>query len=138
MSSNGNVAIVTALFEAFRRGDMDAILAFLDDAIVWETPFPRAIVPHGGKRTGKAEVRTFFETLVGTTELTRFEPQEFIASENVVAVLGVDGGTVRSTGRSSEGRFAMIFRIRDQKIVAFEEFADTHAVVQSWIPEITP
>lgn len=138
MSASENVKIVTALFDAFGHGNMDAILALLADGIVWKSPFPRAIVPHGGTREGKAEVQTFFETLVGTTELTRFEPQEFIASENAVVVLGIDGGTVRSTGRSSEGRFAMVFHIRDSKITEFEEFADTYSVVRSWMPEYAP
>jgi ketosteroid isomerase-like protein len=132
MSENANVAVVKAAYEDFMRGAFEALLERLDEAVVWETPFPAEIVPYGGKHVGKQGVKTFLETFARTTEILRFEPQEYIASGNVVVALGFYHGKARHTGRSAQSDIALIFRLRDGKIISFKKFADTHAVVESW------
>jgi ketosteroid isomerase-like protein len=129
---DGNIAVVKAAYEDFMHGAFDALLERLDESIVWEMPFPAEIVPYGGKHVGKAAVKTFFDTFVRTTEVLRFEPQEFIASGDVVVALGLYHGKARHTGRSAQSDIALVFRLRDGKITSFKKFADTHAVVESW------
>lgn len=134
MPENKNANIVRAAFEDFKNGNLDALLARFADAITWETPFPKEIIPFGGNHVGKEQVKGFFATLAQTTETTRFEPKEYIVSEDIVVALGYYEALVRKTGRKGGSEFAMVFRIRDGKIVSFKEFVDTHAIVQAWLP----
>jgi ketosteroid isomerase-like protein len=134
MPENKNADIVRAAFEDFKSGNLEALLARFADTITWETPFPKEIIPFGGNRAGKVQVKEFFTTLAQTTETTRFEPKEYIVSDDVVVALGFYEALVRQTGRKGGGEFAMVFRIQGGKIVSFKEFIDTHAVVQAWLP----
>jgi ketosteroid isomerase-like protein len=134
MPENKNADLVRAAFEDFNSGNLDALLNRFAENIVWETPFPQDIVPFGGKRAGKEQVREFFVTLAQTTETTHFEPKEFIVADDIVVALGYYEALVRQTGRKGGSDFAMVFRIQNGKIVAFKEFVDTHAVVQAWLP----
>jgi ketosteroid isomerase-like protein len=130
-----NIALIQAAFADFGKGDIQTLLTRFDENAAWETPFPRDIVPYGGKRTGKAQIREFFDQLAQTTETLRFEPKEFIASGETVVVLGVFGGRVRKTGRAAESDFAMVFRIRNGKVTSYKEYTDAHVVVQAFAPQ---
>lgn len=81
-----NVPTVQAIYEAFGRGDVAAILDRLDDAVEWETAVPVAEVPWLRARRGKAEVVGFFEALAPLT-ITRFEPQTVFDGGDQVFVL---------------------------------------------------
>lgn len=52
---------VKAIYEAFGRGDVAAILDKLDDAVEWETSVPVSDVLWLKARRGKANVAGFFE-----------------------------------------------------------------------------
>ena len=128
----GNVALVQQGFADFGAGHLDALLERFDENIVWETPFPPDIVPYSGRLDGKAKVREFFEDLARTTEFAYFRPEEFVASGDKVVALGSYQATVRETGKSATSDFAMVFTVRDGKIVAFKEYADTQALIAAW------
>jgi hypothetical protein len=134
-SDNENVKIVQTAFEHFKNGNLDGILATLQDDVEWETPFPRGIVPFGGKRKGKAQVKEFFEALEQTSETLRFEPREYFGSGDVVVALGYYEGKARSTGRTASTEFAMTFRLRNGKVYAFREYADSYVVAQAFTPQ---
>ena len=133
-NDNDNTRVVQTAFQNFTNGNVDGILASLQDDVDWETPFPRNIVPFGGKRKGKAQVKEFFESLTQTTETLRFEPREYVTSGDIVIALGYYEGKVRSTGRTAGTEFSMTFRLRNGKIYAFTEYADTYVVVQAFEP----
>jgi ketosteroid isomerase-like protein len=127
-----NVALVQQGFADFGAGNLDALLERFEDNIVWETPFPPEIVPYSGRLEGKANVREFFEDLARTTEFAYFRPEEYVASGDKVVALGSYQATVRETGKSATSDFAMVFTIRDGKIAAFKEYADTQALIAAW------
>jgi hypothetical protein len=66
--------------------------------------------------------------LAETVAFERFEPREFIAQRDRVAVLGHYKGTALSTGRSVESDWVMVFTRRDGKVVQFREYADSAAI----------
>jgi uncharacterized protein len=134
MPENKNADLVRAAFEDFNSGNLDALLNRFAENIVWETPFPQDIVPFGGKRAGKEQVKGFFATLEQTTETVRLEPKEYIASDDIVVTLGIYEALIRQTGRKGGGDFAMVFRIQNGKIVDFKEFMDSYGFVQAWLP----
>ena len=57
MAEDANIATVRSCYERFGRGDVEGILALLAPDVVWEEPDHPAI-PYGGKRQGRAAVRS--------------------------------------------------------------------------------
>jgi hypothetical protein len=125
-----NIDLVKAAYADFGSGNIPALLDRMDDGITWETPAPADVIPFGGSRRGKAAVAQFFQALAETLEFSKFEPQEFIASEDAVVAIGMYSARVRANNApiGDEG-FAMVFRIRDGKVVAFREYTDSLRLV---------
>ena len=102
MSTEANIQIAKKAYADFGRGDIAAILAVLDDNVEWTTPGEG--VPTAGTRRGKAEVAKFFQTVAETWDFQAFEPRDYIASGDQVAVCGSYTATARSTGRQITSR----------------------------------
>jgi len=81
-----NTETVQAIYEAFGRGDVPAILDKLDDAVEWETTAPVSDVPWLQARRGKANIVGFFESLA-PLKITRFEPHTIFDGGDKVFVL---------------------------------------------------
>lgn len=58
---------------------------------------------------------------------SRFEPQEFVATGDKVVALGHYTATT-PVGGSLDSDFAMVFTLRDGKVVRFQEFSDSAAI----------
>lgn len=128
MSEQQNVDVVRKGYEAFGRGDIDGLLEQLDPDVEWRTPGPEDL-PTAGQRRGHAAVQEFFQTLAGLLEIQRFEPKQFIAQDEMVVVTGDDTSRVKATGTTLEIRFVHVFTVRNGKVVAFDEYVDTSALV---------
>jgi ketosteroid isomerase-like protein len=135
MSTEANIALIQAAYADFQKGDIPSLLARLTDDVVWTTPYPPDIVPHGGTRKGKAGVVQFFQQLAGGIEFTKFDPREFIASGDRVVALVSIAGITKSTGLASAEEAAHLFRVRDGKVSEFVEYGDTLAVAASYAPK---
>lgn len=81
-----NVGTVVAIYEAFGRGDVAAILDRLADDVEWETGVRDTGLPYLRERHGKAEVAEFFSDLAQHLVLTEFEPLAFCDGGDYVAV----------------------------------------------------
>jgi ketosteroid isomerase-like protein len=128
MSEQDNRAVVQRGYEAFGRGDIPGLLSLLDDQIEWVTPGPPEL-PTAGARRGHSQVAEFFQTLVSLFEVQRFEPRAFVAEADRVLVLGSETAKVKTTGKVIEVEWAHAFTLREGKVVAFQEYFDTAAVV---------
>ena len=60
MSEQDNRALVQRGYDAFGRGDIEALLALLDDNVEWITPGPSDL-PTAGRRRGRQQVAEFFK-----------------------------------------------------------------------------
>jgi ketosteroid isomerase-like protein len=123
-----NVDVVQEAYAAFGRGDIPGLLSLLDADIPWVTPGPSDL-PTAGRRRGHAAVGEFFTTLVTMADITRFEPQDFIAQGDKVVVLGEETAVIKATGATLENRWVHIFTVSGGKIVAFEEVFDATPIV---------
>ena len=126
--SQENIALVKGAYEAFQRGDIDAVMKAFDPNIEWYSPGP-AELPTAGKRRGQAEVSQFFAALDGFVEFQRFEPKEFLAAGDKVIVLGQDTSRVKATGRVVESEWAHVHTIHNGKVARFHEYSDTSPLV---------
>lgn len=126
--SEDNLDVVRRGYDAFGRGDINALLDLFDEQIRWVTPGPPELAT-SGRRTGRQEVAAFFGSVNEVFDIQRFEPKEFIAQGDRVVVFGDETSRVRATGKTLELDWVHTFTLRNGKVVAFQEFFDTAAVV---------
>ena len=78
---------VSDIYEAFGRGDVEAILERLAEDVEWEawddSYAQRAGVPWMERRNGREAVRGFFE-LIGRFEISEFSVRDMLASDKQV------------------------------------------------------
>jgi len=128
--SQSNVDLIRNLYAAFARGDGPTVIAAMDPAIVWNEAenFPYA---DRGPYVGPAAVAEgVFSRLA--TEWDHFQavPAEFLDAGDTVVVLGRYKGTYNATGFPLDAQFAHIWRLRDQKIAAFQQYVDTAQAIR--------
>ena len=127
MNEQDSLAIVRRGYEAFQAGDMTALMELLADDVEWHTP-DVAGVAFSGKRHGKAGVADYFHLLGEAEEFIVFEPREFIAQGERVAVLGRSHLRVKETGRMVDSAWVHIFTLRNGRVTQFLELYDTAAL----------
>src|SRR5262245_30127003 len=128
MSEQENRALVQRGYEAFGRGDIEALLALLDENVEWITPGP-ADLPTAGHRRGHQQVAEFFQGVDSLYEIQRFAPEVFLSEGDRVVVLGSETTRVKATGKVLEMRWVHAFTVRNGKVAALEEYEDMSAVV---------
>ena len=127
------VPIATRSYEAFARGDMDAVLADMHGDIEWHQAQGLA---HGGVYRGIDEVRRnvfdpldrdWWEEFVVT-------PEELIDAGSDVVVLGRYRGIARGTGKRLDVPFVHVWTFEDGLAIRFRQFLDT----AGWIEALAP
>jgi ketosteroid isomerase-like protein len=108
-------------YEAFNRGDMDAVLDLLDtDVEVRESEeVPDAGVHH--KHAGFLANLGEWEAVLGRVHL---EPQEFVVSGDRLLVMVRVSGRGQASGATFEQLQAHVWTVRAGKAVRLEFFAD--------------
>lgn len=129
------LAVVQGVLADFGRGDIASLVGRVDDSVVWRTPFPTDVLPHGGTKRGKAGVQQFFAQLAEEVAWTHFEVRELIAGAERVVVLGSYAGTSRLTGKPFAEDFAFVFTVRNGAVVAMDEYSDPTAMARAATPD---
>ena len=124
MSEQSNVDVVKTMYDNFNRGDIPAVLGVIDDSVVF-TILGSSNVPLTGTRRGLAGMQQFFSDLANTLQFSTFEPRDYIAQGDRVVALVRYAGKNKNTGRSFDAETAMIWTVRNGKIVNFVEYTDT-------------
>jgi len=132
MAEQENVRIIQEAYEAFKRGDIQALLNIFTDDVEWFVSGPSDIIPTAGRRQGRDQVAQFFATINDTEDIEQFEAHEFIAQGDKVVVLGHYRSRVKATGRTAESDWVHVHTLRDGKLVNFREYFDTAAVAEAY------
>ena len=98
MSAAINLQTVKNIYEAFNRGDIDAILASCAEDVEWGVDVGTGELPWAGVRHGHAGVRQFFDLVAEHVEVDLVE-LDFPASENQVAVVNRMEWTLKKNGQ---------------------------------------
>ena len=130
--SNAHISFVQSLYDAFGRGDIDAIIAASAKDIDWRVNGRRTDFPTLGEWKGQDAVRGFFADIAKNQEAVEFSPREFYAAENRVFVLGHYAWKVRKTGRTVASDWVHVFTIAGGKVTSFREFNDTAQFAEAW------
>ena len=120
--SQENVEVVRAAYEAFERGDLDAVSELHDPAIEWQTSVED---PDAATHRGRVAVRRYFEEYMGTFPGFRAELEECVAAPH-----GRVFTTTRYTGQARVSRMDMdwrqsvVYTVESGMIVRGEEYFD--------------
>ena len=118
--------IVNSIYAAFNRGEIPYILSLIAPDAPWRQP---ATLPWGGDYRGPQGAGDFFQNLDSTRETIAFEPQESIEHGDEVFSFGSYSGRSRKTGRTGTAEWMFRWRVRDEKILAWNSYIDTAALL---------
>jgi ketosteroid isomerase-like protein len=85
--------------------------------------------PYAGTYIGLESItRNVFSRLGSEWIDYKFTPEDYIANENKVVAYGTYTGTYKASGRYFEARVAHVWKLKDGKIISFEQFVDSQTV----------
>lgn len=114
-----NTELLQGAYEAFGREDIPAVLAVLDEDIVWNAP---DVLPHAIPVAGREDAAKFFQSFASTWEEFGLEIDDVVASGDRVCMIGRGGGTI--DGRRANYGFVHAWVLRDDLCVRFDEYVD--------------
>ena len=118
--SSDNLQLAQSAYEAFGRGDIEAVLSHMAEDVAWHVP---DVVPHGRTASGRGEVAEFFKNLVATwDEFGPLDIESTAADADRAYVVGTAHGTYRGE-RASYG-FVHVWTIKDGACARFDEYVD--------------
>lgn len=120
--TEANRALVRQVYADLARGDVPAVLAVLDEHVMWteaeDTPFAGTFI---GPETVGARV---FGRIRAEWSAYRAVPRSFVADGNRVVVLGDYRATHAATGRSVRAPFAHVWQVDGDAVVQYHQFTD--------------
>ena len=133
MQQDQNERLVRAVYAAIGSGDVPAVLGMLAEHVEIEFPGPPEI-PFAGHYHGHDGFVQFATALGNSIEwdTRKLEPREFIARDDQVVVLGGEQLTAKPTGRSWQTDWAMIWTVRNGRVVRLREFHQTDAIAAAY------
>ncbi|MEO8770804.1 MAG: nuclear transport factor 2 family protein, partial [Ferruginibacter sp.] len=58
----------------------------------------------------------------------KFTPEDYVAADDKVVAYGTYTGTYKLTGKAFTARVAHVWKLKDRKIISFEQFVDSKMV----------
>jgi uncharacterized protein len=119
-----HVEAVRRSYEAFARGDLDAVVADMHDDIEWQQAQG---LPHGGAYRGLDQVRAAIFDPLDEEWWDEFaaDPDEFLDAGAEVVVLGRYRGRAKGSGAELDVPFVHVWSFRGGKAWRFRQFLDT-------------
>jgi ketosteroid isomerase-like protein len=118
-----NTQFAEALYAAFAKGDVTAVIDGMSPDIRWEEA---AGGPYGGVSSGPMEVLSnVFMKLGSEWDGFTAVPHSYVSEGDHVVALGDYSGTFKATGKSFTAPFAHVWRFTDGKATAFVQHTDT-------------
>jgi ketosteroid isomerase-like protein len=124
-----NVQLAKDIYAAFARGDIPAVLASFDPDIRWHQAEGNPYQPDGKAWVGPQEILEKLFMRLGSewdgftvTVRTIHDAGEHVVME------GRYTGTYKPTGRKLDAQVCHVLRIRDGRLVGFQQYMDTGQV----------
>lgn len=135
MTSEEMKQLAKQAYALFMAGDIQQMMDnhYAED-IEW-VGIESEYIPFSGTYHGKGEVAQYFMKLAECQEAQRFEIKEYLADGDKVVVYGTSTWRVKSTGKAYDNPWVHISTIKDGKTVRFEQYNNTAAAVQAFMPE---
>jgi ketosteroid isomerase-like protein len=132
MSANDNVKTIEAVYEAFGRGDVAAILDAVTDDVDWASEASSTEVPWWGVRNGKEQVTDFFVQLAANEEVLEFTPLAMVGDGNDVLTVVRYRAKATKTGKTVDMEIHHHFHFTGGKISRYRGSEDTLQTLRSY------
>jgi ketosteroid isomerase-like protein len=129
--SEENLNIARQGYEAFNRGDIDAVLSIMDPNIEWQEPDVEGLPFRGTHHGPEAVANNVFGLVEEHWDGLHVEAEEFLDAGDRVIVLGRFQGTGKATGRTLDAPYAHVWTLRDGRLVHFRNYTDTANFLQA-------
>jgi hypothetical protein len=120
-----NCDVVKGIYTAFGKGDVPAVLGAFDPGIQWNEAENYVYAdgnPYAGPQAVAAGV---FQRIVSDVEGFTLTPEHFIDGGDTIVVEGRYRGMMKSTCKRVDAQFAHVWRLRDGKVIRFQQYTDT-------------
>ncbi|WP_281636239.1 nuclear transport factor 2 family protein [Flavobacterium marginilacus] len=85
--------------------------------------------PYGGTYIGLEEITKNVFSRLGSEWIDyKFTPEDYVTSNDKVVAYGTYTGTYKITGKSFTARVAHVWKLKESKIISFEQFVDSQPV----------
>ncbi len=122
-----NLDLARGLYDAFGRGDLDAVRAGMAADVRWVEP---ESLPYGSQVGFDAILQNILAVALAQVEGFATRPEEWIDGGDVVVVLGRYAGRSVVTGLDLDVAFAHVLRFHEGLLTEFCVHADTHRWLQ--------
>ncbi|PQA96678.1 ketosteroid isomerase [Chryseobacterium shigense] len=125
-----NLEIVKSTYEGKTSEENRANLAiYADDRIFWTEAKG---FPYAGTYVGLENVVKHVFSRLGSEWIDyKFTPEDYVSGDDKVVAYGTYTGINKMTGKQLEARVAHIWKLKDGKIISFEQFVDSQTVNDS-------
>jgi ketosteroid isomerase-like protein len=130
--SNANIKVVQDAYNAFGRGDLPAVLNAMSEDVSIGIVGRAQDAPLFGIHHGQAGAAEFFRLLNEAHEISHFEPQKFIAADDLVFVWGRYTWTMRLSGVSATSEWLHVLTIWDGRISIWRGHNDTAMLAEAY------
>ena len=127
--SQENVEVVRRMFDAFNRGDVDAVIATFDEGCLLEEPREMPDRSSSGIR-GHDGIREWMANLRGVAGV-RFEPRSFSAGGDAVVSELAAHGQGQGSGVPVEWTTFAVLRMRNGKITRAQAFLSSDEALEA-------
>lgn len=121
-SDNGRT--ITAMYEAFGRGDVPFVLERIAPEVEWIETEAQSIPAHGRFVTPQEVLDNVFAKIPEHFETFELRPELWIEKDDDVVVTGRVVARTRS-GQDLDAPYAHVFSLRDGKVTRNDNFHDT-------------
>ena len=121
-----NRAIVNGMYQSFSTGDVPAVLAAMDDNIVWNEAEGNSLADGNPYKGPDAVLNGVFGRLGDEWENFRLVDIKLheMTNNQVLATLRYHGKFIK-TGTSINAQAAHLWKLKDGKVVSFQQYVDT-------------
>lgn len=124
-----NLDIVKRMYAAFGDRDSDTIRQIFDPKIEW---IQNDGFPGGGKYVGvEAVLNDVFAKFRLEWDAWQAVVEEWLDAGDAIVALGEYRGTYKTTGKSTTAAFAHVYKLKDARIIKFQQYTDTLKVAEA-------
>ena len=126
LTPNNNVSVIDNLYQAFSVGDIPAVLAIMDDNVVWNEAEGNALAvgnPYIGPDAVLLGVFSKIPEDFDGFKLANIQLHE-MSNDKVLATLRYQAIS-KHNGKKLDAQAAHLWTIKDGKITAFQQYVDT-------------
>ena len=135
MTPEQNIETARQMYDAFGRGDVQAILDRVTGDVDWSTDAAIPSAQWYGPRHGKSELVSFFEAIGKTGPVTDFTPLAFASSDDGDVMVFIRYAfTVTATGKHVAMNMHHYWKFRDGKVRYVRSSEDTAQVAAALTP----